>query len=62
METPYNIPNRLDLSFSPFHSLHLPSRAHAAELGNKVPEEPLLFLKPTTAYVTEGRPIVVKLH
>lgn len=30
---------------------------HAAELGNKVPTEPVLFLKPTTAYIKEGNPI-----
>lgn len=35
------------------------SRQHAAELGNAIPEEPLLFLKPTTSYVKEGSPIVV---
>ncbi|XP_046362356.1 acylpyruvase FAHD1, mitochondrial-like [Haliotis rufescens] len=27
---------------------------HAAELGNPVPKKPILFLKPTTAYVTAG--------
>ncbi|XP_071946800.1 oxaloacetate tautomerase FAHD1, mitochondrial-like isoform X1 [Antedon mediterranea] len=27
---------------------------HAVELGNEVPTEPLLFLKPTTAYLQEG--------
>ncbi|XP_033098796.1 acylpyruvase FAHD1, mitochondrial-like [Anneissia japonica] len=30
---------------------------HATELGNKVPTEPLLFLKPTTAYLSEGNKI-----
>ena len=35
-------------------------RAHAAELGNVVPESPLLFLKPTTSYVEEGGSIVVR--
>jgi acylpyruvate hydrolase len=34
-------------------------RQHAAELGNAVPDEPLLFMKPTTSYVREGSPIVV---
>lgn len=37
----------------------LSCRAHAAELGNPVPEEPMLFLKPTSSYVTQGKPIVV---
>lgn len=32
-------------------------RDHAIELGNEVPEKPLLFMKPPTAYVTEGNPI-----
>ena len=36
-----------------------PPRAHAAELGNVVPEEPLLFLKPTSSYITQGESIVV---
>jgi 2-keto-4-pentenoate hydratase/2-oxohepta-3-ene-1,7-dioic acid hydratase in catechol pathway len=32
-------------------------RAHAKELGNEVPAEPLLFLKPSTAVVGPGEPI-----
>jgi 2-keto-4-pentenoate hydratase/2-oxohepta-3-ene-1,7-dioic acid hydratase in catechol pathway len=31
--------------------------AHAAELGNDLPEEPLLFLKPNTSVVGPGDPI-----
>jgi 2-keto-4-pentenoate hydratase/2-oxohepta-3-ene-1,7-dioic acid hydratase in catechol pathway len=34
-------------------------RAHAAELGKKVPEEPLLFLKPSTALNPHLGPIVL---
>jgi len=30
---------------------------HAAELGNEVPTEPLLFLKPSTAVIGPGEPI-----
>ena len=33
--------------------------AHAAELGNEVPKEPLIFLKPPSAIVGPGDPIVV---
>ncbi len=33
-------------------------RAHAAELGNPVPVEPLLFLKPPTTIIAEGQPII----
>lgn len=33
-------------------------RAHAAELDNAVPDEPLLFFKPPTAIVPPGAPIV----
>jgi 2-keto-4-pentenoate hydratase/2-oxohepta-3-ene-1,7-dioic acid hydratase in catechol pathway len=33
--------------------------AHAAELGNEVPKEPLIFLKPPTAIISDGQPIVV---
>ena len=44
------------LSHSSCYSL----RAHAAELGNTVPKEPLLFLKPTSSYLEEGGAIVVR--
>lgn len=33
--------------------------AHAAELGNEVPKDPLIFLKPSTAIVGPGEPIVL---
>jgi 2-keto-4-pentenoate hydratase/2-oxohepta-3-ene-1,7-dioic acid hydratase in catechol pathway len=33
--------------------------AHAAELGNEVPREPLIFLKPPSAIVGPGEPIVL---
>jgi acylpyruvate hydrolase len=32
---------------------------HAIELGNAIPERPLLFLKPTSSYVEEGSPIKI---
>lgn len=35
------------------------SSEHAAELGNPVPKKPILFLKPTTAYVTTGDTVKV---
>src|SRR5690625_6652774 len=34
--------------------------AHAAELGKEVPEQPLLFLKPNTAVIGPGDPIVLR--
>src|SRR2546426_8337467 len=34
-------------------------RDHAAELGNTVPAKPLLFLKPATAVIGHGAPIVL---
>ncbi|CAG7815252.1 unnamed protein product [Allacma fusca] len=34
-------------------------RDHAAELGNAVPEKPLLFMKPPSAYILEGTPIKI---
>lgn len=34
-------------------------RAHAAELGNEVPTEPLLFFKPPSALTLAGQPIVL---
>ncbi len=33
--------------------------AHAAEFGNEVPTEPLLFLKPPSALVGVGEPIII---
>ena len=36
--------------------------AHAAELGNEVPAEPLLFLKPPSALIRMGEPIVIPPH
>lgn len=32
-------------------------RAHAAELGNDVPTEPLIFLKPPSSLIADGEPI-----
>ncbi|CAB4000768.1 Acylpyruvase FAHD1, mitochondrial [Paramuricea clavata] len=34
-------------------------RDHAKELGNSVPDTPLLFLKPSTAYIHEGQKIKI---
>jgi 2-keto-4-pentenoate hydratase/2-oxohepta-3-ene-1,7-dioic acid hydratase in catechol pathway len=34
-------------------------REHAAELGNEVPQEPLIFLKPPTSVVGDGAPILL---
>jgi len=34
-------------------------KEHAAELGNAVPDKPLLFMKPATAYITEGKAIKI---
>ncbi|MBH0123418.1 fumarylacetoacetate hydrolase family protein [Rhodococcus sp. HM1] len=33
--------------------------AHAAEFGNEVPEEPVIFLKPNTSIIGPGAPIVI---
>src|SRR5688500_19813368 len=33
--------------------------AHARELGNEVPEEPLLFSKPASALLADGEPLVL---
>ena len=32
-------------------------RAHAAEMGKGIPEEPLMFLKPLSAVIADGAPI-----
>jgi 2-keto-4-pentenoate hydratase/2-oxohepta-3-ene-1,7-dioic acid hydratase in catechol pathway len=34
-------------------------REHAKELGNEVPAEPLLFLKPPSSVIADGEPIVL---
>jgi len=34
-------------------------RDHAKEMGNDVPKEPLIFLKPPSSVVSEGEPIVL---
>ena len=34
-------------------------REHAKELGNEVPTEPLIFLKPPSTVIREGEPIVL---
>jgi 2-keto-4-pentenoate hydratase/2-oxohepta-3-ene-1,7-dioic acid hydratase in catechol pathway len=34
-------------------------REHAREMGNDVPAEPLIFLKPPSSVVSEGQPIVL---
>lgn len=33
--------------------------AHAAELGNELPKEPLIFLKPPSAIIAPGEPIIL---
>ncbi len=38
------------------------SSAHAKELGNTVPKDPILFLKPTTSYLLQNQgPILLPL-
>jgi 2-keto-4-pentenoate hydratase/2-oxohepta-3-ene-1,7-dioic acid hydratase in catechol pathway len=37
-------------------------RAHAAELGNSVPAQPLLFLKPATTVIGDGAAIVLPVE
>src|SRR5262249_5137366 len=32
-------------------------RAHAAEMGKGLPEQPLMFLKPSSALIRDGAPI-----
>jgi 2-keto-4-pentenoate hydratase/2-oxohepta-3-ene-1,7-dioic acid hydratase in catechol pathway len=34
-------------------------RAHAAELGNEVPTQPIIFLKPQSSVIADGQPIVL---
>jgi acylpyruvate hydrolase len=37
-------------------------RDHATELGNEAPTEPVFFIKPTTACLYPGQPILLKPH
>jgi 2-keto-4-pentenoate hydratase/2-oxohepta-3-ene-1,7-dioic acid hydratase in catechol pathway len=36
-------------------------RAHAAEVGREIPDEPVLFLKPPSAVIKSGDPIILPL-
>src|SRR5580704_19036460 len=36
--------------------------AHAAELGNDVPKEPLIFLKPSSSIIGPGEPIMLPVY
>jgi 2-keto-4-pentenoate hydratase/2-oxohepta-3-ene-1,7-dioic acid hydratase in catechol pathway len=36
--------------------------AHAAEFGNEVPSEPLIFLKPPSSLIKDGEPILIPPH
>jgi len=36
--------------------------AHAAELGNEVPKEPMLFLKAPSTIIISGEPIILPAH
>ena len=38
----------------------LPGRLHAKEMGEALPKEPLLFLKPTTSYLPMGKTLQVR--
>lgn len=42
--------------FNSYITLH---SEHAKEMGSSVPSEPVVFLKPSTAYLQEGNPIQV---
>lgn len=47
----------IDLVPSKIVGIGVNYRAHAAEMGNKLPEEPLMFLKPRSAMIASGEPI-----
>ena len=47
----------IDLVPSKIVGIGLNYRAHAAEMGKGLPEEPLLFMKPTSAMIAGGEPI-----
>jgi len=47
----------IDLVPSKIVGIGLNYRAHAAEMGKGLPEEPLLFLKPPSAMIAGGEPI-----
>jgi len=36
-------------------------KEHAAELGNKLTQKPLIFFKPTSAYIAQGEPIKIPM-
>ena len=47
----------IDLMPSKIIGIGLNYRAHAAEMGKGLPEEPLVFLKPPSAMIASGEPI-----
>jgi 2-keto-4-pentenoate hydratase/2-oxohepta-3-ene-1,7-dioic acid hydratase in catechol pathway len=47
----------IDLVPSKIVGIGLNYRAHAAEMGKGLPEEPLIFLKPSSAMIPTGEPI-----
>src|SRR5262249_19748999 len=48
---------QIDLIPSKIVGIGLNYRAHAAEMGKGLPEEPLLFLKPPSSMIAGGEPI-----
>ena len=46
------------MRFSRFLILNFPSD-HAAELGNSVPSQPMLFMKSTSSYVSDGQNVII---
>lgn len=54
---PHGSPDAFDLVPSKIIGIGQNYRAHAAEMGKPIPEEPLMFLKPRSAMVPEGTAI-----
>src|ERR1700704_4462827 len=48
----------IDLIPSKIIGIGVNYRTHAAEMGKGIPEEPLMFLKPPSAVISDGMPIV----
>ena len=56
--TGLGVPEVIDLHPTKIVCIGANYRAHVAEMGKKVPEEPVLFMKPPSALVAPGEPIV----
>lgn len=54
-----NLPGLPDLAIGSIFCIGRNYQKHAEELGNEVPEEPMIFLKPTSSIINDGEAILL---